>query len=363
MSKVLIVGKMFKENKNNGSSGVIRCLKNEFNRLNLDVDFILLNENIGKIKFLLKIFCKIIKSKGTIVQVHTDGFLIPFYIFLLSLLDNRNKYYLVVHGIYKIQSLYDSSSPNKIKYYIYKNIENILYRKFPNIICISEMLRDDIKSHFSRSNNITVINNGVELLSGCVKNNEVSINDKIKFIYVGGFNPLKGINECIEIMNKLVNEYKINSYLNIYGFNKNINLYETIINKINEYKLLERVEINGPIKDRGELYEKYSENNFNLCLSKYDTFNNAVLESMICGCVPIVSNMCGVSYILESNKDSIVINLNDNVVDETCAMIKKYVNNNEEYQKIKNRGISKAYNYTWKKSAMKYYKIGDEKNE
>lgn len=345
MYKILIVGKMYSYNKNNGPSSVLSSLYDEVQKSEkfLDLEFLLLNESIGKLKFIYNVIKKVGFTKNRIINVHTDGYLIAFIIFLISKLNKRNRYYLTIHGVYLIESVL-----NKSKKKIYCILEKIIYKGFENIICVSEMLKANLYDIYGRDSNVYAISNGVSFQN--IEGSErVFYEGKcLKLIFVGGFSVRKGIYDIINIVHALKKD-GWNVKLDIFGKEESNDISKNVKKLISDYNLSNEVELHGMVFEKEKLYYFYNKADFNMCLSKYDTFNIAVLESMSVGCPCFVTETCGVSELLTNNTDSFVISYNSDYKKTIEAVLNKLLLQPELYVKMKKEAVNTALNSTWKK--------------
>lgn len=353
MKKIMLVGKLYKRNLNNGPGSVIKNISKEFKKCGIDYEAILVSEELEKIKFLKKIIQDILLKQNLIVNVHTEGFIIPFIVYLISKINRQNQYYLTVHGIYRIESSFSDKGKGK-KLYCF--LETVLYKYFPNIICVSEKLKLDIRNMYQRTSNIYVVNNGVEKTSiSLVKKNLVR-SDEMKFIMAGGIKDRKGILEVLEVLAYLRDVGSYNVKLLIYGKIQDDEMRKAFEEKVIQLSLEDVVVFKGLITDRNKLYIEYQKAHFNLCLSKYDTFNIAVIESMLVGCPTIMSNQCGASYLIENIKEGLVVDLNTNYK-ETILNFIHDICSNGSYPLLQNEAYQKAINQTWDKSSKKLISV------
>lgn len=333
----------------NGPSGVIRQFIYEFDENNIEYE--LLNYQEGKeskIQYLKKLVISLMHNKNCIVNVHTDGYKIPFIVMILSKLNKNNIYYLTIHGIYYNQRKYINNT-NKINIII----EKILYKHFDNIICVSEKLKNDIKNLFNRENNVYVINNGVTLVDYKYKIKEIEPKN-IKFITTGGIKNIKGIFELLEIVLYLKNIYGINVSLSIYGIIDEKDIFERYSLFLKKNGLEDCIIYKGVINDKLELYKKYEEADINVCMSHYDTFNISVLESMVVGTPTIVSKQCGASYLINNYIDGFIIDMEQNYKNEFISIVDYILNNSSEFQNIRFNAVNNVKKYSWS-SAVEHY--------
>lgn len=353
LKKIILVSKTnFSGECLNGPTGVIYELVNQFKKRKLD--FYLLNyepSQVSKVKYFFRLIRCILFSKDCVINVHTDGYMIPFITLILSKINKKNKYYLTVHGLQAIESKFVKAK-NK------KNIEKITIQNFNNIICVSEMLKKDILNLYKRNNNIFVINNGVDSIyfnkkfRCCEKKSNI-----IRFISTGGIRKRKGIFETIELFKYLKDNLRTNTCkLDIYGPIDD-GIEESFYNEIKNFNLEQNIYYKGIEKDKQLLYENYSNYDFNLCLSLYDTFNVSVIESMSVGIPAIVSNKCGAAYLIDHYQEGFIIDLNSNYKEDIYNILIDFIKNPNKFSCINENCIRSSRKFSWENICNQYVSL------
>lgn len=154
MKRILIIAKCYKKDVS-GPANIIRGLIRQFDKESINYKALLLEEGMDKVSYLTSIVQELKKKDKSVVNVHTDGFLLPLFILLMSKIYRKHSYYLTVHGIYRI----DKGKRAQWKYVM---LEKYIYRHFNNIICVSEMLKDDLEELYKRKKNVYVIPNATD---------------------------------------------------------------------------------------------------------------------------------------------------------------------------------------------------------
>ncbi|MBQ7066136.1 MAG: glycosyltransferase family 4 protein [Lachnospiraceae bacterium] len=347
MQMIVLIGKMYEENKNNGPGNVLLNLCSNLQKNGVNFSTIFKNEQTSTGIFLKRLWREVFCSSNRIINVHTDGFLIPLLVMIISKFNHKNTYYLTVHGIYAIEA--GMSGKVKSRYVF---LEKLLYRNFQNIICVSEKLKNDVAMYFHRTQNVDVIYNGVQTLDAVkTKSLKDEIDKKITFISVGGIKKRKGIEELLEAASRLKKE-NIPYYITIYGGCDSEEYLKWFKDELNKRGLYNKVSYEGNIGDKSLLYNKYVEADFQLCLSRYDTFNVAVLESMLVGCPVIVSEQCGAAELIES-KEGFVVNL-ENCQEDILKIAKDFLQDRFNYKDMSLRAICKAKKNDWSEVTKRY---------
>ncbi|WP_459988474.1 glycosyltransferase family 4 protein [Priestia megaterium] len=344
-----MIGKLYKSNKLNGPGNVIYNLNKSFLKLNVNFECILKNESTHFVKFLKDIIKKVIFRKNLVVNVHTDGFIIVLIVYLISLFNKTNAYYLTIHGMYKVDS--GMSGIAKRRYLL---LEKFLYKNFQNIICVSTKLADDLEVIYGRSKNVHVINNGVKTnpLTTLIDNKSNANN--VKFIFVGGIKRGKGIIETLQVIKYLRDNSSFNVHLDIYGSVETAKIKEEYDQYINNNQLENYVTYHGLIKDKNELFNYYGESTFHLCLSLYDTFNVAVLESMAVGCPCIISDCCGAKDIIKDRKNGYIVSLKKETGEIILNILQEVLYDRNKLLDLRKYAKITAENNTWDRVANQY---------
>lgn len=334
--KVLLIGRQ-NQNNSNGPEAVVASLNKEFLQRN-DIEYIpfLYNRESTSLNSLRRLITAILTNKNIIVNVHSSGLLIPFLVMILSKFSRTNRYYLTLHGLHTIESKLNGSYKK-----IYACIEELLIRHFDNIIVVSEMMKKNLEDMYNRVKNVYIIPNGCEVFDA--ETDVVDYENKLQILSLGGLKKRKGILETIKVFSILYYKYHLNFVLSIYGPEENEYTKEWLNDYLKQNNISnEIIEYKGMIKDKRDVCTHIARSHFQIALSKYDTFNIAIAESLAIGCPVIASSLCGASYLISSPTEGLVVDLDsDNITETIYKYIKKYSNivSNEEKRAIaqKNR--------------------------
>ena len=287
---------------------------------------------------------KILGCKNCIINVHTDGFIIPFIAYFFSLFNDKNKYYLTCHGISKVEKEYGININKKNLF-----LEKILYKHFSNLICVSQMQKNDIFKLYGRKRNVSVIENGTDAWDyrkDCINKKQINI------INLGGLSEIKGLATSLNLC-KHLKARNICFKMDIYGNNIDKTQEKRFEDMVNEFNLNKEVHYVKYISNKDELYDTIQNYNIMLCLSEYDTFNVAILEAIALGCICISSNRCGATDIVLKNNAGFAYSKEENNLNEIVDYIESFANCENkniccvQYDNLKNeyswKGISKKY--------------------
>lgn len=292
---------------------------------------------IGKIHLLIELI-KILADKNKIINVHSFGYKIPYIVYLISKFNNKNKYYLTLHGIISEQMKYIECNKDYIK------LEKKIINNFPNIICVSNRQKKFIQSMFNRHNNIFVVYNGVKIVSNF--NIKTDINSNIRLIMAGGIFNIKNIFLLLEIVKGYNLKHENKLYLDIYGDYESKETFNKYNNFIKRQNLFDYIKYKGKL-DKEKLTQKYKEANFCFAISNYDTFNLTVIEAMSVGTPCIVSEQCGVSEIIADGINGCKVNIDTVETDKIIEIIHDLSKNTYDYKMMCKNAYETSIKFSW----------------
>lgn len=304
MKKIVLIGEINNYDKPSGPGNVVKNLLIEFEKNNMNYIFInsYCDNLIKKILLFLKLFTLFFK-RNLIINVHSFGYSVPLIVNFISKFNKKNKYFLTLHGVFSIEQKIEFG--RDIDYKILKKEEKLI-SEFPNIICVSNYSKKYLDKNFKRNNNVYVVYNSIDL--GKIKKIPKKLDNKvIRLISAGGISNRKSVLEMVNLILYL-NKKNVNVSLEIYGGISNSRLYSefnSIVSGINNIKYCGSINFD-------ELLDKYYSSHFLLALTKFDTFNLTVLESMGQFTPAIVSNKAGVSELICHGKNGYVVDLETN---------------------------------------------------
>lgn len=350
MNKKIYLISRLKNNASSGPSNVVLNLAKSSASRGLDLTPLFLTDDSSKCLYAIKLIKTILFHKNVVINVHTDGFLLPLFVYILSKFNKSNSYYLTAHGIYRNQT----DAMHDKKYSFYCKIEKLLYVKFPTIICVSEMEKNDLICTFERTGEVIVIPNGTD--ASIVDGNRTFDNndDCIELLFLGGLMQVKGYLKVLEFCNYLQN-HKVKFHLSIYGQNEGNSGY--FDERVRTYSLEQNISYNGLLKDKKEVYKKIATSDFLLCFSKYDTFNVAIAESLVLGCPVIATNTCGASYLIKNGYNGFVFDYQSIDFKSIMEFIDSFKKDTNKRKKIYNERIEYKTRLSWDNIADMYSKL------
>lgn len=100
--RIIIVAKCY-DSSISGPANIVRGLIAEYQKEKIPLKAILLKEGVSKLSFIRKLNNILRNETDALVNVHTEGFLIPLIVYCLSKIYKQHSYYLTVHGIYQLK--------------------------------------------------------------------------------------------------------------------------------------------------------------------------------------------------------------------------------------------------------------------
>ena len=322
MKKILYIATTA-NNRNRLDGETIKCrlLRDYLNKLE-DIQLIAVDTDNWKkhiFKLIFLIIFNYIKCDKIVISSANKGSHIVLR-FLEKIKSKKDTYYFVIGG-----SLYRDIIEKKWKASTYNRIKQIYVEV--------DQLKDDLDA---------IDINNVEKLSNFRKvekfKNNYKKTDEVKFVFYGRVIKEKGIEEAINLVNRL-NDENIKCTLDIYGQCK-----EDYLNKIKEI-FTDKIIYNGEIKpDNKTEYE---------ILSKYDVFlfpteflceglPGALIDAYISGLAVVASNWKYAKEYIHNNENGVIFEFKnyDDMFEKTKNMI---LNNKIDDYKLASNEISKQY--------------------
>lgn len=211
------------------------------------------------------------------------------------------------------------------------------YHRSNKIIASSNAMALEIKKDYFIREELSVINYGYDK-----KLFNYSGGDSGYVLFAGRLSQRKGIFTLL----KAIRGTQIN--LRIVGEGE---LKQKVINFIKRNNLNKSVKLLGLLEEEG-LARQFKECSFFVCPSTYEPFGIATLEAMACGKAVIVSNVAGISEVIEDGKNGILFNpFNENELREKIIFLQE---NKNERKKLGINALKAAGKFSWEKAAKEY---------
>ena len=262
---------------------------------------------------------KIAKDYNIIVIHHDDPFLQMYYLGLMKAYPKK-KYISMVHHCY------DPVADNLGYGIIKRNVKSFLlkrmFAKSDRIIFVSSAGYESYVAKYS------INKSKVEIVYNGISENKINEGAKIEkkkdsiihLSYVGRLVELKGVEDLIDVLPRLIKEY--NCFLDIVGDGK---IRAKLEEKVRKFDLNKRVVFHG-FKDDVTEYLKNAD--IFIYPSKTEIFGISLVEAMSYKCICVANNVGGIPEIIK-NKINGFLNF-DNSVDglylTMCEAIDAYKN-------------------------------------
>lgn len=348
--KIIIMGHITSINQLTGPGKITYFLSNYISKeYNENVELInTYCKNIKDYFYIFKVLLRILFSKNMIVNIHSFGYLIPLAVYFVSIFNNKNKYFLTLHGITSLENEINNRNSKKYKLFI----EKILINGFPNIITVSNNQKEILKIKYSRERRVYCIYNGIEITNSNIENKCLNKNE-IKLITAGGVSKLKGTMTLIEYIHIYNNKNSKRLTLDIYGKFESSEMESQYYNLVDELNLKDSISYHGLVSNES-IKKAYLNSDFCVAMSLFDTFNMTILESMACGTPPIVSNKVGISEIITSDLGLIIDTFNNGYY-----IFETFFNNLDDnrYNRLSKNCIQTSKEFSWNVIARKYIEL------
>ena len=252
--------------------------------------------DINVLNYLNKNYCKVINislTKHTYnrlllylrinrIPLHSTLIIDGLLAFNLSMIvDRLSIKYKVILLIHHPVS-YEFQKNGKIEH---KLRERKIFSKADKIISVSNSMKKVINKMLNSKKNINVIKPAVDdIYRKQLLNNTNSKN----IVTTGSVIPRKNIDKCIEVLSKLEEEWS----LSIIGkYDVNDTYYKKLISYINSNKLNKRITFHNVIENQDDLINILRNSSVYICLSNYEGYGMANVESASLGLPLIVSDL------------------------------------------------------------------------
>ena len=252
--------------------------------------------DINVLNYLNKNYCKVINISPTKhasnrlllylrinrIPLHSTLIIDGLLAFNLSMIvDRLSIKYKVILLIHHPVS-YEFQKNGKIEH---KLRERKIFSKADKIISVSNSMKKVINKMLNSKKNINVIKPAVDdIYRKQLLNNTNSKN----IVTTGSVIPRKNIDKCIEVLSKLEEEWS----LSIIGkYDVNDTYYKKLISYINSNKLNKRITFHNVIENQDDLINILRNSSVYICLSNYEGYGMANVESASLGLPLIVSDL------------------------------------------------------------------------
>ncbi len=259
----------------------------------------------SKVAFALYLPIFIIRWRQAQFLVNSNS---PFLLLYLQLLKAVLRFGLVVviHGSAQLEAEFYFERRKALV----SATEKLALRLTKSVITVSNLYAAKLRPLLSRNCKISVVHNCIgETLLTPWSDKLRTANKPISIMYNGGIDRQKGFFKLSELLQFLDrNHFACKVY--IVG-----RVYPPLAHMANELRRIQYSYVSIEIEDRflpkEQLFGKLKECHVLLAPSLQDSFNVSVLEAMAMGVVPITTVQSGISEIIESGKEGLVVNICD----------------------------------------------------
>tara|TARA_B100001063_G_scaffold174214_1_gene163303 strand:+ start:626 stop:1612 length:987 start_codon:yes stop_codon:yes gene_type:complete len=238
------------------------------------VNITLKDIRVSQYKFFYKI--NTIPKKSTLL---IDGLIASKMNHLIKVLSKKYIIILLIHHPISYEH-------NKNGDIICKLKEKKAFSYANRIITVSNTMKKIIKSMLIGYKNIDVICPAVDDIY--YQNKISSVHNSYNIITTGSVIPRKNIEKCIETLCNLDEKWT----LSVIGkFNETDSYYKSLVSMINHHNLENRVTFHNTIDDEKVLIDQLKKSRVYLCLSNYEGYGMANIESATLGLPLVVSDL------------------------------------------------------------------------
>lgn len=216
------------------------------------------------------------------------------------------------------------------------------YKKCDEIVCVSNLVKNDLLAKMKKYKHAHVIYNGVSNIFIQAKQNKfISKDNNFNLISIGNMYSIKGHKYVLEALNIIKKELpNINFKWTIVGQG---NEYNEIVNKIKEYNLVNNVKI---IKEltQPQVLEHLKKNDIFIMPSYYEGLGIVYLEAMNLGLITIGCTNQGISELFDSFTMQFV---DEKEVDQIVLLLKSIFTNYKAYEVLTKNAKNASKKYTW----------------
>lgn len=238
------------------------------------VNIVLKHENISSFKFFFKI--NMIPKNSTLL---IDGLIASRMNHLIKVLSKKYKIILLIHHPVCYEDNHNGNVTYKLK-------EKKIFSYAQRIITVSNTMKKIIKNMLTRNKDIDVICPGVDNIY--YQNKITNTDSSYNIATTGSVIPRKNIEKCIETLRYLDAKWT----LSVFGkFDKIDTYYKNLVSIMKNYNLENRVIFYNTIDDEKILINHLKKSRVYLCLSNYEGYGMANIESATIGLPLVVSDL------------------------------------------------------------------------
>jgi alpha-1,3-mannosyltransferase len=277
------------------------------------------------------------KKEFNLIHVHGIGFFSD--LMLLTKIIHKKPVIISTYG-----SVFHTKKMLLLKKIYFNLIQKIILSFADKIIVISKA--DELKTK-------EINNNIINAPIGINFNKKIkSKKKKNSFLFVGRYSKNKKINLLIKTFSEIIKE-KPEAKLFIIG-NDFDNLKKEFKKQINELNAEKNIFLLNSISQK-ELEKKYSESEFFVSASEYESFGITVIEAMNYGLIPLISGIPSFKEFVENKENGFIIDYSEKNAGKKIIEI---MNLSEKQKKeLSEKAVKKAKEFNWNEKIKKYVEV------
>jgi len=159
--------------------------------------------------------------------------------------------------------------------------KKILNSRSNTFIVSDELEAEDLKSIFPKNSSVIV----PDFLPPYQKSiNQKDKTNKFNLVFISHLRESKNLMFVLKLLKKLPGDF----YLTVYGNADDPSYFNKCMNFINKNEMKHRIYLKGLIS-HDEIIDTFADHNFFIFPTKTENFGYVILESMLGGCIPIIS--------------------------------------------------------------------------
>ncbi|MFZ6049000.1 glycosyltransferase family 4 protein [Pseudomonas sp. CR3202] len=299
-------------------------------------------------------FTKLVFYKRATVFVHAPGFISPLLFCALRYIRPSHSIIYTVHGLPLEESISNNCKPS-----LSARAQEVGFRLIlalaKKIVFVSNRQLHHIEKNYPINAMTTAIHNGVATNKHFPTPRQRGPSNAFRAVMAGGLSARKSTIETAELINAKNRNGGRAWDLDIYGPEIDRHLSQKLLELIDNSN--GKIRYHGPISQE-KLHKEISNSDLYIAISKWDTFNLAVIQAMNLGVPCLCSHQAGVSELLNHSKNGFIVDINSASLLEDCTEILESIEGlGEAYDRIRQAAYETALQQDWSSVTKKYLKF------
>ena len=159
--------------------------------------------------------------------------------------------------------------------------KTILNSRSNTFIVSDELEAKDLKRIFPK-NSLVIVPDFLPPYKKLI--NQIDKSNKFNLVFISHLRESKNLLFVLKLLKKLPEDF----YLTVYGNADDLSYFNKCMNFINQNEMKHRIHLKGLIS-HDEIIDTFADHNFFIFPTKTENFGYVILESMLGGCIPIIS--------------------------------------------------------------------------